>query len=81
LPSKIFGRLRHWLRLVFILIISFGLQSRAVYIFFFTVSKGLDQACTIQIARRAKLSKWICSGPQKSISFRCRDFVAVWKKL
>jgi len=41
----------------------------------------LKQACTTQTARRAKLlSTQICRGPQTSISFRCGDFVVVWKK-
>jgi len=30
----------------------------------------MDQAC----ATKAKLSTYICHGPQKSISFWCRDF-------
>ena len=41
---------------------------------------SLHQACTIQKARRAKLSTLICRWPQMSISFRCGDFVVVWKK-
>ena len=41
----------------------------------------IEQTCTTQKARRAKLSTCICSGPQLSISFRCRDFIVVWKKL
>jgi len=40
---------------------------------------SLHQACSIQKARRAKLSTLICRGPQKSILFRCGDFVVVWK--
>jgi len=40
----------------------------------------VDQACTTQKARRAKLSTYICCGPQKSVLFRCRDFIVVWTK-
>jgi len=42
--------------------------------------RSLHQACTIQKARRAKLLTLICRGPQMSISFRCGDFIVVWKK-
>jgi len=40
----------------------------------------LGQACTTQKARRTKWSTWICHGSQKSISFRYRHFVIVYKK-
>jgi len=39
-----------------------------------------SQTCTAQKTQRAKLSTPIRRGPQKSISFQCRDFVTVWQK-
>ena len=40
----------------------------------------LHLAWTTQKPQKAKLSIQMCRGPQTSISFRCRDFVVMWKK-
>ena len=44
------------------------------------VLHSVHQACTIQKARRAKLSTLICRRPQMSVSFRCGDFVVARTK-
>ena len=40
----------------------------------------VTQVCTTQKSRRAKISPHTCRGLQKTISFRNRDFAAVWKR-